>query len=78
MKKHDPWIVHNMHPKSIKTEISIIKKSNEHGFQSWGWHDGTNKIILKSFENGYNTKKEIKHVVNMATVIANALNKEGL
>jgi hypothetical protein len=69
---HDPWIAHDMCPTDSETEISIIRRSNRHGFQSWGWSDPLNKIILSDHKLNRAQRKLIwKH----AKLIANALNK---
>ena len=80
MSKHDPWIAHNMCPKSQETEISIIRKSNKHGFQSWGWENINDKLIIAIFDGDrdYSIKEHIKNAMKMAKVIAKALNKEKL
>lgn len=56
-------------------EISVIRKYNKRGIESYGWN-GLNKIILFG-DNDY-TKKEMKWCEQVAKTICDALNKEKL
>lgn len=33
-------------------EISVVRDDNEHGFRSWGWCNGRNKLLVGS-SNGF-------------------------
>lgn len=62
-------------PNFGSVEISVVRKNNKHGIESYGW-EGLNKIIL--FKDDDYTKKEMKWCEHVAKVICDALNKEGL
>lgn len=73
---------HKLDPKNFKNtedfngvEIFVVRKNNKDGIKLCGSGD-LNKIIL--FDNGDYTKKEMKWCEQVAKVICDALNKEGL
>lgn len=44
----DPWVPHTKGgPSTDSYEICVIRKNNEHGKKSYGWHD-KNKIHISS------------------------------
>ena len=56
-------------------EISILRKNNKHGHESWGKSD-SDKIII--FEGLRFEKHEIKWAIKVANTIIDALNKNNL
>ncbi len=60
----------------ISIEVSVIRKSHKHGFESWGW-GGSRKIILFGDYEIENTA-DIEWMKKVAKTVADALNKEGL
>ena len=60
-------------------ELSVIRKSNLHGHDSWGWGD-ENKIILFDTGLGGNdlnpgTKKQIKFAKQVAKILCEGLER---
>lgn len=56
-------------------EISVIRESNKHGQDSWGWGD-EDKIILPEMNPG--TKEQYVLLFSMATLMARAFNETGI
>jgi len=59
-----------------EVEISIVRKDNKFGIESYGWGD-LDKIILFDDNNEYN-KKNIEWCKQVAETICEALNEKGL
>ena len=60
----------------VEAEIAVLRKSNTHGLESYGWDD-QDKIIL--FDNiQFNSREEIEWAKKVAKTIADALNEKGL
>ncbi len=57
-------------------EIAIVKESNKHGQESYGWADQDKIILFKNTQ--FNSKKEIEWAKKVAKTIADALNEKGL
>lgn len=73
---------HRLDPKNFKdtedfngVEIFIVREDKEHDIKSYG-PGNLNKIIL--FDDGDYNKKEMKWCEQVAKIICDALNREGL
>jgi hypothetical protein len=60
--------------KDSEFEISVIRKENRIGHESWGW-SGNDKLTLP-FD--INTKEDYEWALKVADTIAEALNEKGL
>jgi hypothetical protein len=58
----------------VSYEFSIIREDNEHGFRSWGWDDGDEKIIL--FSDSYNAIEDREKGKAIAELFCDLMNKE--
>ena len=71
------WEVQVFTSKRGDYEISVIKKDNKHGHDSWGWGGG-DKIVL--FDNSYvNTHgldiSDKEFMINVANALCIVMNK---
>lgn len=61
-------------------EISVIKKDNKHGHESWGWGD-EDKIILWDSSGNISNEMYTGNIVwckKVAELLCNSMNKEGM
>jgi hypothetical protein len=72
-----PWIPFSKGSHKQAGEICIIRKDNEHGMESYGWHNIRNKIIIYSAGHNERLPKVIwDRLLKVAAEGAKTLNKE--